>query len=105
MNLMIIIWLVIIERIHAGTDFKNFIVLKNKRATEAETLSVTDSRSLPECSVRCKLTEGCNKANYISSSCELLRDVNFDAIIIDEEESSLLCKYIYFYIIISIYSI
>ena len=95
---MIIIWLVLIEKIQAESDFKNFIVLQNKRAPETETISVKDARSVEECAVRCKQTDGCNKANFISSSCELLRDVNGETVIIDEEDSSFLCKYIFFYI-------
>ena len=97
MNMMIIvIWLWLIKRIQAGTDFRNFMVLKNKRATEIETISVTDSHSLTECAVRCKLVEGCNKANYLVSRCELFRDVNVETVFIDEEESTFLCKSIFF---------
>ena len=51
----------------------NYVTMQNKQ-TSLHVMVVTDARSSIECAVHCTVTEGCSRAQYKESSCELLSE-------------------------------
>ena len=85
------IWLCLIHRIVADISHSNYKVIKNTRA-ELDIISVTDAKSLLKCTAQCTKTEGCNRANWSQSRCELLRDPIEEISFVQDSNSKYLCK-------------
>ena len=66
----------------------------NNKQTSLQVMAVTDARSSIECAVHCTVTEGCRRAQYKESGCELLSESAVgDAFeLVAAEDTKYICK-------------
>ena len=76
----------------AGTTFIHYKIMKNTRA-ELDILSLNKSLDFSECTLICTQTEGCNMANWLGSTCELLRDPAGGMTLYENPNAQFFCKY------------
>ena len=84
----------IAPRLEAEIISVKYEVIKNKRA-DLDVTSVTNARSLMDCSIRCTQTVGCTKANWMRTTCELLREPQGGIPLVNQHGARFLCKYMW----------
>ena len=89
--MLITIYTGLLNRISAEMQFGNYKILKNTKAA-LDTISVSETSSLIKCTVLCSRTEGCNRANWSNSRCELLQDPIGDISLIEDPSVKYICK-------------
>ena len=90
--LLIAIYSGLINRISADFTFGNYKVLKNTKAA-LNAITVSKTSSLLKCTVLCSKTEGCNRANWSNSRCELLENPTGEVSLIEDPSAKYICKY------------
>ena len=91
--MLFFIYFTFIARIAAEIKSNNFKSIPNTKA-ELAVIFQMDSLSRLQCTIQCTLKEDCNRANWSSRSCQLLRDPTEGEIQFSEDpDYEYICEY------------